>query len=170
MTVLSNTEVVNLFLGLRPRIVRLVLGRVKCPDTAADVVQDLYLRMPRVAGTLNNSDEVRRYLFTMARNAATDTLRARARRERLVQDLAPLVDEATIDPENEAKSRDDLRMIDALLDELPPKARSILVLSRVEGLTHPEIAARLGISESLIEKYLRRSLQLIRERLTQNTP
>ncbi|MEJ1964545.1 MAG: sigma-70 family RNA polymerase sigma factor [Gammaproteobacteria bacterium] len=170
MTALSNTQMVDLFIGLRPRIERVLAGRVGCPQTAADLVQDMYFRVSRLAGKLPNEDEARRYLLRMATNAATDHFRVTGRRDELLGSLSPLVNEVENGPEHTVINSDQMRVIEAALGELPPKCRDILILSRVEGLTHPEIAARLGISESLVQKYIVRALRHCRVRLNQNTP
>ena len=171
MAVLSNTELVDLFIGLRPRIQRVLAGRVRCPQTAADLVQDMYFRISRAADRLPNEDEARRYLLRMATNAATDHLRVTGRRDELLDGYAvPFIDEVENGPEDAVINGDQMRVIEAALKELPPKCRDILLLSRVEGLTHPEIAARLGISESLVQKYIVRALRHCKLRLTQNTP
>lgn len=170
MAVLSNTELVDLFIGLRPRIQRVLMGRVRCRETAADLVQDMYFRISRAADRLPNEDEARRYLLRMATNAATDHFRVTGRRDELLGGLTALFNDVENGPEDAVINGDQMRVIEAALAELPPKCRDILILSRVEGLTHPEIAARLGISESLVQKYIVRALRHCRLRLTQNTP
>lgn len=47
-----------------------------------------------------------------------------------------------------------LHEIDALLDGLPPKARSAFLLSQLEGLKYADIATRLGVSVSMVKKYM----------------
>lgn len=51
-----------------------------------------------------------------------------------------------------------LQMIDALLDGLPEKVKATFVLSRVHGLTYPEIAVQLGISQRSVSDYMTRAL------------
>ena len=49
-------------------------------------------------------------------------------------------------------------MLDALLDGLPDKVRTTFVLSRINGLTYPEIARQLGISQRSVSDYMARAL------------
>ena len=60
-----------------------------------------------------------------------------------------------------------LALLDRALRQLPEKPRQALLLSRVEGLTHAAIARRLGVSESMIAKYLAQSLRHCRNYLKQ---
>lgn len=118
-----------------------------------DVVQDSYLRLlrARVTGRLRS---VRAYLFTTARNAACDIFRHRASiaMEPLAEESASnvLADEAN--GAEAAMLRQELDFLAAALRDLPARCREILVLRRIHGLTHREIAARLNLSEHTIEK------------------
>lgn len=49
---------------------------------------------------------------------------------------------------------DSLLAIDALLDGLPTKARQAFLMSQLEGLKYAEIAERLGVSLSMVKKYM----------------
>jgi len=63
----------------------------------------------------------------------------------------------------EAKQR--LERVVAALDELSPQCRRVFVMHKFEGLSHPEIAARIGISRSTVEKHMGTALKhLIKRR------
>jgi RNA polymerase sigma-70 factor (ECF subfamily) len=52
-------------------------------------------------------------------------------------------------------ARDELRRLQSALDRLPPRAREAFVMQQVDGLTHREIAARMGINERTVQTHLR---------------
>ncbi len=65
------------------------------------------------------------------------------------------------------------QLADALadaLDELPIKCRHVYVKSRIEGWSHTEIAQDMGLSRSMVEKYMTRSLRHIHDRLQHHAP
>jgi transmembrane sensor len=62
-------------------------------------------------------------------------------------------------PEAALLARERLRLLDEALRQLPPKPRAALLLNRVEGLTQAEIARRLGVSESMVVKYIAQALR-----------
>lgn len=169
MTALNQSELMEVFIGLRAQIERVLASRVGCRQTAADLAQDLYFRVQRVEAELPNEEEARRYLLRMATNAATDHFRVEGRRAEILAGLAALFDGVESDPAQSVIQGDQMRVIEAALSELPPKCREILFLSRVEGMTHAEIATRLGVSVSLIEKYMVRALLHCRTRLVQHS-
>ena len=55
-------------------------------------------------------------------------------------------------------ARQDLDVILAAVDELPPKCREVFLMQRNEGLAYAEIASRLGISESMVQKHMSKAL------------
>ncbi|MFC4313772.1 RNA polymerase sigma factor [Steroidobacter flavus] len=169
MTALSHGELMDVFIGLRAQIERILASRVGCPQTAADLAQDMYFRVQRVAAELPNEEEARRYLLRMATNAATDHFRVEGRRAEILSGLALLFEGVESDPAQSVINGDQMRVIESALTELPPKCREVLFLSRVEGMTHAEIATKLGVSVSLVEKYMVRALLHCRTRLLQQT-
>jgi RNA polymerase sigma-70 factor (ECF subfamily) len=62
-------------------------------------------------------------------------------------------------PDQIAAGREDLRTVSLALLSLPERTRTILILHRLEGLRQREIAQRLGISVSAVEKHLIRALR-----------
>lgn len=163
---LGGEQLLDVFLSRRSEIEQVLSNRTGDPALAADLVQDLYFRLERISERLPNEAEAYRYLLRMALNASIDHLRVEKRRTELLAGAACLFDHAAPGPESATVARDTLRDIDTALDALPDKARDMLYLSRVEGLTHGEIAERMGVSRSLVEKYIIRALLHCRAHLT----
>jgi|HubBroStandDraft_2_1064218.scaffolds.fasta_scaffold08804_5 RNA polymerase sigma factor (sigma-70 family) len=120
-----------------------------------DLCQEIYIRTYEVARE-KRPRPVRPFVFTVARNLIVD----RARREHVVpieavadlDQLGVAVDAPS--PERNAIARDELRLLRAAIDRLPPRCREIVVLGRIEGLTGREIAVRLGIPETTVSYQL----------------
>lgn len=65
------------------------------------------------------------------------------------------------------------QLADALMDalqELPPKCRHIYIKHRLEGCSHTEIAHEMGLSRSMVEKYMTRALRHIHHQLQHYAP
>lgn len=129
--------------------------RLGSHDLAGDAVQDAWLRLQHV----NNVGRVRNptnYLFRVALNIARDRITAEGRylTSTEIEQMSDIADAAP-GPEVIAEARSELALVEKLLAELPPRRREILVAARLDGLSRREIAARLGISLSLVEKELK---------------
>lgn len=136
---------------------------------APDIAHDAYLRTYAAmnAGKVTNPKSL---LFTAARNLAF-TYRTRRAQRMVPTDGATLEAQATAEPATADLVADrDLRanLHEAIL-ALPPGCRQVLVLRNLEGLSYNEIAARLGISLSGVEKQLQRGLRLLHEDMKERT-
>jgi RNA polymerase sigma-70 factor (ECF subfamily) len=69
-------------------------------------------------------------------------------------------EEGTASPEHLAQLSQTLKRLDHTLQRLPGKVRSTFLLARVDGLTYPQIAAELGISQRSVSVYMTRSQAL----------
>lgn len=120
--------------------------------------------VPAEAAAIENR---RAYIYRVANNLAIDAMRRDGREAAWLTSEA--ADEAIPDtapsPERSAIDRDRLRRLEEALEAVPPKARLALVMFRVDGLSHREIAKRLGVSESMVAKYLDQALRHCRDRL-----
>lgn len=156
----SDKDIYRIFLNSRPQIQRFLHQRIRCQDTAADLVQDIYLRLMLLKPPPSSENEVVAWLFTVASNLSIDHLRSQKRRSELLDQY--LGDETEIDhsevPERVAQAQDQLQQVQSALAELPDQCAEILYLSRVEGLSHAEIARQLKISTSWVEKQLAKAL------------
>ena len=105
------------------------------------------------------------FLFRMANNLWLNRRRALSRREAREdawQGLNPqMTGEADASPDAEARlgARQTLRAVLKDIDALPPRTRDIFRLHKLEGLSQTEVARRLDISLSSVEKHLSSALK-----------
>ncbi len=135
---------------------------------AEDVVQRVFLRLPRVQ--FRGESSVWTYLYRAASNASVNALRTRRRRERLERELvdrARLVESLsprTGDPEHQVLEGEILAGVARALLHVKPQHRRVLVMRVVWGLSNAEIALREGIPSATVGTWLRRGRKdLIRE-------
>jgi RNA polymerase sigma factor (sigma-70 family) len=139
--------------------------RLGSVDSADEALQETWLRL---AGN-GNSVVVHNpgaYVYRTALNIAADHRTKEVRQLNLAEVHAVLhmADDA-IDPEQIAEAQEEINALEAALAELSPRRRAIVILARVEGVAHDEIARRFGVSVRMIDKELRRALDHCGERL-----
>ncbi|MDT9600115.1 RNA polymerase sigma factor [Sphingosinicella rhizophila] len=133
-----------------------------------DVVQDAYVRIAQLAG-VEHIRNPRSYFFITARSAMV----SRIRRERIVRidsmnDIEALaVEDMAPGPERQLSGRQELERVGRMIEALPERCREIFRLRRIEGVPQREIAARLGISEHVVEQQAVRGLKLLAAALTE---
>jgi RNA polymerase sigma-70 factor (ECF subfamily) len=149
-------------------LIRFLMNRLRSSEEAADVAQEAYARMLQL-DSLGTVSYLRAFLFTTASRIAIDRLRLRqaeARRaERLLSDGLAM----TLPVEQHVSDAEELRLTRTFIEELPPKYREALLLSRFEPLSTAAIAARMGVAERTVQHYIVESLVYIRARLDQAT-
>jgi RNA polymerase sigma factor (sigma-70 family) len=102
----------------------------------------------------------RAWLFGIARNAALDELRRRSRSGFPVADVAS-TDEEPFDDRMDRELR--WTAVREALSRLTPRERDLIALKFHGGLTNPEIARVLGVSETNAGTLLHRTIQKLRE-------
>lgn len=138
-------------------------GRLRDREAAADVVQDGYerfLRWSREKGPQQGAASPRHFLWTVVSNLTLDLIRRRGRN--VVQPMSE-ADLDVADPVPSAQQRleakEQYAIVKATLDALPARHCKALLMSRLEGRTHEEIARRLGVSRSMVSKYIMSALE-----------
>lgn len=162
---LTTEELTRIFIQIQPSLERVIERRILDRDTAQDLAQDIYLRLGRVSSLLSSEEDARRYLMRMAVHAALYHLRSEGNRVQLLAGALTLFEGHVAEPEEHAHARDQMSLIEATLAELPAKCRDVLYLTRVEGLPREEVAARLGVSLSLVNKYVLLAMKACAQKL-----
>ncbi|MGV6393546.1 RNA polymerase sigma factor [Pseudomonas caspiana] len=163
----GRAHFLKVFLSQQPQMEALVRRRVGCRATAADLVQDLFVRFWR--RPLVQVEELSTYLLRCAGNIAVDHLRSEGVRNRVSEGLMPDGQHHDVDqPQAALEAGNDLRHIEAALRELPERTRQIFLLNRIHGRKYGEIAKVMGLSQSTVEKHMMRALQACKACLEQS--
>jgi RNA polymerase sigma-70 factor (ECF subfamily) len=130
-----------------------------------DLTQLVFERMLKRA-ELSSIANVQGYLFQVAANLLAERARLGARRRTFLEDGIPSdaaepTEELT--PERILLGREACERILMALRELPARVRAVFVLARFEEMKAQEIANRLGVSISTVEKDMRRAVERLRE-------
>lgn len=148
-----SDPVAALYAGHHGWLVGWLRRRLGCPHNAGDLAHDTFLRL-LVAPGLDDIREPRAWLTTVAHGLMVNHLRRRELERAYLDVLATQPEALSPSPEERALVLETLVAIDAALDGLPPKARQAFLLSQLDGLGYAEIAERLGVSVSMVKKYM----------------
>ena len=145
---------------LRRYLARLTGSHTEAEDLAHDAYAKLYPAMSE-----RDVAHPKALLFTTARNLAINQLKRWSRSP--VRNVAEAQREAAPSPapgvERIVMARQECALLEQALEQVPARCRQALLLRTAEGLSHDEIAARLGLSRSSVEKHLARAVRRLDE-------
>ena len=142
-------------------LLKFLISRFHDREDAAEIAQEAWLRIYRLDNpeTLRNP---RAFLFQTASNLAIDRLRRGGLEKRYHDKEADEPMPIAPSAERDVAAQQDLAHIERALGELPLKCRQAFVMHRAHGVPYPVIADSLGVSVSMVEKYIIKALKHFR--------
>lgn len=134
-----------------------------------DLVQEVFLRVIRHAGSLRSTDRPEAWLFQIARNALRDSLRARLRRDGR-NDAIDSDDDLAAGPDATAERAAEAELapcLTSMVNRLPEPYRTAIMLTTLQGTSQADAARRLGISNSGMKSRVQRGRDRLRAMLVQ---
>jgi RNA polymerase sigma-70 factor (ECF subfamily) len=147
------------------RLYGFAFSMLKNKEDAKEIVQETFLKLWKKREELDSSYSLKSFLFSISYNLTIDLLRKRTQDigfQNYLKDHfnaeAPRTDElAHFNELNDALVK--------LVNELPSQRRKVYLMSREEGLSHQEIAGKLGITIKTVENHINLALKFLREKL-----
>lgn len=132
--------------------------KLGCAHNAADLAQDTFIR---IVMAFNGKDdatsqlrEPRAYLTTVATRVLSNHYRRLSLEQAYTEALRQMPEAVAPAPEHRLIILETLNEIDALLDALPHKARTVFLAAQLDGLTYNEIALEYGIAPRSVRRYM----------------
>ncbi|APB33325.1 RNA polymerase, sigma-24 subunit, ECF subfamily [Gloeomargarita lithophora Alchichica-D10] len=147
-------------------IYSLIYRIVGVKEEAEEIILDVFLQVWRTAHCYNpHQAQVNSWLFMIARSRALDRLRRQSRQQRttlmLQQTQMPL--DLSSPPEAYILGEETHQNLQNALAQLPPEQRQAVELAYYYGLSHTQIAVRLGVPPGTIKSRIRMALQKMRQ-------
>lgn len=140
-------------------LLRYLHTRLDDHAAAADLVQEACARIMRYRDRLEG-EALRSMLYRIVNNLLVDHWRRSQARN--LKEHVPIEDEPLAapepSPEDALAEEQRLAALKKAIQSLPPKRRRVLILARLQGLSHAEVARECGISVSGVEKHLARAI------------
>ena len=143
-----------------------IMRLVRRSAVAEDLTQDVFIRLWRHLGEVQSAELLPGWIRRVAANSVIDHWRKAEARERRMRFLREHpVARYTLKPSSRMESREALDLVQAALDELPAKLRTVLLLRTQEGLSYEEVAEMLGMSIHAVRSRLFRARQELHDGL-----
>jgi len=161
----GNERAFSLFYDLfATELSRHILSKVNDHEVAEDILHDLFLSLWKNRSRLTEIKSVPAYLYSSCRYLILAFYRKRDRTNTMQLDLASidaLDDDIPI--EDRLYYRYTLDIIESEIENLPTKCRQIFKMSRIEHLSNKDIAEKLSIAESTVEKHINKAISRLRK-------
>ncbi|WP_428031179.1 sigma-70 family RNA polymerase sigma factor [Ancylobacter sp.] len=152
---------------LAPGMTGVALRMLRRRDLADEVVHDTFLRIWEKADSFDAArGKPSSWAFAILRNTALNVLRGEKRTELVdsFEAIEPASEEA--DAETMVLALSEASALRRCLARLEPMRRKAILLAYMRGLTHGELAGRLGVPLGTAKAWIRRSLLILRECMT----
>lgn len=136
----------------RDALVRSILKMSVKPEDVDDILQETYLRV-HAASQKKTIQSPKDYLFVVSRNLVLRGLTHRSRElQAVIDDAVHEASDSSLDAELHQQQK--LQTLNEALEVLPDKSRQAILLRKVYGFSSVEIAKKMGVSKSSVDKYI----------------
>lgn len=159
----------RLFDQFAPRLRGWLIGQGAAPEEADEVAQDTMVKVWQKAKQFDPARaSAQAWIFAIARNRRIDLIRQRQVRTRTADNFAKEFDahhEAPAQPDQHVEQSGIKAIVGRSLKELPPQQLEVIRLSYFEGLSHREIAEKLGLPVGTVKSRIRLAFSRLKDNL-----
>jgi RNA polymerase sigma-70 factor (family 1) len=155
----------KIFYKYKERIYFFAFGYLKNEAETEEIVQNTFVSLWERRFLLKEDLPIKSYIFKIAVNSIYNILKHKAVHKKFIDYISNSDSKIANIPEHDLEYKELLKMLDVLIEDLPEKQKMIFILSRREGLTHSEIARKLGLSERTVENQVYRAIKYIKSNL-----
>ncbi len=144
-----------------PRLYAVALRITRQSALASDAVHDTFLQVWRNAGRFDAArGNAETWMMSLVRYRALDIARRRVRE--VPDDDLPEPEDDSPDPLEALSSARDAAALRGCMEHLEPERRKLVLLAFVDGLSHTDLAERVGAPLGTVKSWIRRSLVSLR--------
>lgn len=150
---------------------RAIRSYLKQESEVEDAMQETYLKVYQKLDQFRGDASFTTWMVRIGINEALQRIRKKKREKLSVEtpveqvNTFPLMPQHNMNPEKKIIQAEARIMLEAAIDELPPKYRAVYMLREVEGMKNPAIAASLDLSEANVKVRYHRALKLLKAQL-----
>lgn len=165
---LQNNEVLAfdlLFNKYKDRLYRFAFSLLKNSEDSKEIVQEAFFRIWKKRNQIDSTKSFKSFLFSVSYNLIVDQLRLRLKDQEYRKFLEAYFESQKLELTSNYDYDKIVEQIRHAVDELPSKRKQIYTLSRHLGLSHKEIAERMGITVKTVENQITLALKHLKKSL-----
>lgn len=134
-------------------------------EDAKEVVQEVFLKVWERRQWIDPQYSFDSFLYTIAKNLVYNKARHRAYRFAYKEYVTLYGSQTEKTTENTVHFNELTNLIQAVCLQLPPVRREVFTMSRIDGLSHSEIAEKLNTSTSNVKNHIHKALRFLKEQI-----
>jgi len=158
----------HIYKAYRSRIYRYALTIAKSSYAAEEITQEIFIKIWLSEEIFDQISNVDGYIFKLVRNYSLNFLRKVSNDEKLFTQVAASMQPDINDVDERMILSEGNQLLSEALNLLSKQKKLVYQMSREEGLSLEEIAARLDLSKNTVKNHLVSALRTIREHLFRN--
>ncbi len=154
-----------LFHKYSEKLFRFSFSLLKNEEDSKEIVQESFLRIWKKREEIDLAKSFKSFLFTISYNLIVDQMRLRLKDKEYRQFLVSFFESEKYSIKSDLDYNTIVGQVRKAVDELPTKRKQIYTLSREVGLSHKEIAERMGITAKTVENQITLALKHLKNSL-----
>lgn len=151
----NNEKFEQIFNRMFPKVKAFFRKILQSEAEAEDIAQDVFVKLLNTPEVWENDEDWDNYIYTVARNLIYNHLKHKVVEQKYIQHIATDNDYLSADDIHEQLYAKELQILARLtISRMPEQRRKVFCMSRLEGMSHIEIAEKLGISVRTVERHI----------------
>lgn len=138
-------------------------------EQVKDLIHEIFLNIWEKRSTLVIQENFSNYLYHAVRYKVIDVIASKYTAEKY-KHFQSFLDNKTTPADYRVRERILTSIIDKEINGLPPRMREVFELSRVENLSHSQIAEKLGLTTQSVRSHIKNALRILRVKLNLYLP
>lgn len=152
----------ELYIRYKDKLYYFCLYLLKSKEEANDIVQEIFIRIWESRSFINPDLSFSSFLYTMARNRIMNFFRDMDIDTKVKEIVASQKITAEETTESQIIYTEYQEILQAAIEQLPTQRKRIFNMSRIENMSHKEIAAELDISVNTVQEHISEALKFIK--------
>lgn len=142
------------------------LSWMKSAEEAEELTQDIFLKVWHSRGQISKVDNFENWLFIISRNTIVSAVRKKLSQPNFLREQE--MEENALRPDHLLENRQHYQVLLTGISLLPAKRQQVFRMSRLEGLTHEQIAEQLGIHKDTVAQYIVKAVIFLKSYLQEH--
>ena len=165
----SHQAFEELYARYKGRLIKYCKQYMKDTTSAEDIVQDVFLQLWEKRDSLNIEVSFSGYVYTLVKNSILKEIRHSDVHARFIRHILMTENDSTNQTDDVIIYNDYTKLLNEILETLSTRQKEIFELSRIQGLTHNEIADLLQLSVHTVNEHAKIALKKVKNQVKQHT-